>query len=218
MRASLALVIVAMAATAIAAEDDLFAMSSPEFELEQDMPQDKLLRIAEAAATTAVEVDAAPLKKKPVKKGAKYAKKFKKLEPKMVKYCEVETKLHSTKGRCRAYRRFCNLWKKFGLPKYAKPHCDKMKAAHAKMVKANKPKKKSLHTGLHEQLKKAIKRVKISAEKAAAAAKAKSQSNKAQAAKHKAVGAARLGAGKAAKAAKAAGKAAKAAAGVKKKG
>merc|ERR1712093_795240 len=112
-------------------------MSSPEFELDQDMPQDKLLRIAEAAASTAVEVDAAPLKvskkpaKKPAKKSAKYAKKFKQLKPKMVKYCEVvvkSKKLHGVKGRCRGYRRFCRLYTKFGMPTYAKRHCDKMKA------------------------------------------------------------------------------------------
>merc|ERR1712036_58014 len=68
------------------------------------------------------------------------AAKFAKLMPKMIKYCEVKTKMQAAKGRCRAYRRFCTLYKKFGLHGAAKRHCKKMKAIHAAMVKANKPK------------------------------------------------------------------------------
>merc|ERR1712070_886288 len=63
-------------------------------------------------------------------------KKFKAIKPKMKKYCEVETKMLSHKSMCRSYQRFCNLYKKFGLLRAAKRHCDKMKAMHNKMVSA----------------------------------------------------------------------------------
>merc|ERR1711975_112700 len=63
-------------------------------------------------------------------------KKFKAIKPKMKKYCEVETKMLSHKSMCRSYQRFCNLYKKFGLIRAAKRHCDKMKAMHNKMVSA----------------------------------------------------------------------------------
>jgi hypothetical protein len=56
--------------------------------------------------------------------------------PKWHEYCKVKTSYQSLKGRCNAYKRFCKLYKKYGLHADAKRHCDAMKAAHAKMVKA----------------------------------------------------------------------------------
>jgi len=81
-------------------------------------------------------------KKKAAKKKA-LAKKFKKLKPKMIKYCEVKTKDTAALGRCRGYARFCKLYKSFGLHRSAKRHCDKMKKLHHKMVAANKAARKA---------------------------------------------------------------------------
>merc|ERR1719409_1428720 len=65
-------------------------------------------------------------------------KKFKKLKPKMIKYCEVKTKLVRAQGRCRGYRRFCHLYKKFGLHGAAKRHCHKMRVTHHLLLKHRK--------------------------------------------------------------------------------
>merc|ERR1712216_156601 len=105
-------------------------------------------------------------KKKKAKPGPKYhvnprsknfMKKKKKVPKKVLKalawhqYCNVKTKLHAVKGKCRAYKRFCKLYRDFDMPLDAQHHCDNMKAAHAKMVKAKgkkkgKKKKKALAT------------------------------------------------------------------------
>jgi hypothetical protein len=53
----------------------------------------------------------------------------------MIKYCEVKTTLAHAQGRCRGYRRFCHLYKKFGLHGAAKRHCHKMKVTHQLLVK-----------------------------------------------------------------------------------
>merc|ERR1712159_870498 len=146
MRAiGIALVCMTIASSAIATEDsDYFSdVLSPEFELEQDMPQDKLLRIAEAAASTAVEVDEGNLKKvakKPANKAKKFAMRFKKMLPNIKKFCEVTTKMNRAKGRCRGYRRFCRLYHKFGLPAYAKRHCNMMMKIHRMLVRAHRKK------------------------------------------------------------------------------
>merc|ERR1712054_599662 len=110
-------------------------------------------------------------KKKAAKKKA-LAKKFKKLKPKMIKYCEVKTKDTAALGRCRGYARFCKLYKSFGLHRSAKRHCDKMKKLHHKMVAANKAARKAkLEKSNAWQSKKKAKAM-IKARKAKAAAKA----------------------------------------------
>jgi len=96
-------------------------------------------------------------KKKKAKPGPKYhvnprsknfMKKKKKVPKKVLKtlawhqYCNVKTKLHAVKGKCRAYKRFCKLYRDFDMPLDAQHHCDNMKAAHAKMVKAAQKGKK----------------------------------------------------------------------------
>merc|ERR1711907_350889 len=55
--------------------------------------------------------------------------------PKWHEYCEVETSMHALKGRCRAYKRFCRLYKNFGMDADAKKHCARMRAAHNKLRK-----------------------------------------------------------------------------------
>merc|ERR1711959_186298 len=96
-------------------------------------------------------------KKKKAKPGPKYhvnprsknfMKKKKKVPKKVLKalawhqYCNVKTKLHAVKGKCRAYKRFCKLYRDFDMPLDAQHHCENMKAAHAKMVKAAQKGKK----------------------------------------------------------------------------
>lgn len=67
--------------------------------------------------------------------------------PKWHKYCEVATSKHRLKGKCRAYKRFCKLYKKFGLHEAAKNHCDNMRKAHAKLTAHKKKPKKKLGHG-----------------------------------------------------------------------
>merc|ERR1712205_214471 len=88
-----------------------------------------------------------------------FMKKKKKVPKKVLKtlawhqYCNVKTKLHAVKGKCRAYKRFCKLYRDFDMPLDAQHHCDNMKAAHAKMVKAAQKGKKK---GKKKKKKKAL--------------------------------------------------------------
>merc|ERR1711975_181521 len=47
-------------------------------------------------------------------------------------------KANHYKGRCRAFKRFCDLYKKFGLHDEAEEECKKAAKAHAKMVRHHK--------------------------------------------------------------------------------
>jgi len=86
--------------------------------------------------------------------------------PKWHEYCKVKTSYQFLKGRCNAYKRFCQLYKSFGLHADAKRHCDAMKATHAKMVKAA-PKPKSVDHKFAAKQKKAVNSIISKAEHAA---------------------------------------------------
>merc|ERR1712093_390357 len=76
-------------------------------------------------------------KARKAKRARRMGRRFKKIQPKIVKYCEVSTKMSHAQGRCRAYRRFCRLYKKFGLHGEARRHCNKMKRVHRRLVRAS---------------------------------------------------------------------------------
>merc|ERR1711970_841406 len=76
-------------------------------------------------------------KARKAKRGKRMGRRFRKIMPKIIKYCEVKTKMSHAQGRCRAYRRFCRLYKKFGLHGAARRHCNKMKAVHRTLLKAS---------------------------------------------------------------------------------
>merc|ERR1711881_342670 len=75
---------------------------------------------------------------------------FKKKKKKLVKYCEVKVTgrvANRIKGMCRAYARFCRLYKRFGLHDYAQRHCDNMKKFHKKLTRHSKKGKKKAKKG-----------------------------------------------------------------------
>merc|ERR1711959_483979 len=90
-----------------------------------------------------VKAKVVKLGKKVIKMRKKFAKKFLKLKPKMIKYCEVKKAAFHMKARCRSYRRFCRIYKKYGLMRAAKRHCNKMKKIHSQMAKKAKKSKKT---------------------------------------------------------------------------
>merc|ERR1711990_535432 len=56
----------------------------------------------------------------------------------LANYCEVKTSNYHLRGKCRAHKRFCKLYKGFGMFAQAKKHCTKMRLAHKKLAKTAK--------------------------------------------------------------------------------
>merc|ERR1711988_309124 len=65
---------------------------------------------AEAAAAAAMRENAARKARSATK-----AKQRAPAPPKWHEYCEVRTIMHTLKGQCRAFKRFCQLYKNFGM-------------------------------------------------------------------------------------------------------
>merc|ERR1712093_134955 len=93
---------------------------------------------------------AAERKKAAARREKRMKASFKKKKKKLVKYCEVKVTgrvANRIKGMCRAYARFCRLYKRFGLHDYAQRHCDNMKKFHKKLTRHSKKGKKKAKKG-----------------------------------------------------------------------
>merc|ERR1712093_580399 len=93
---------------------------------------------------------AAARKKAAARREKRMKASFKKKKKKLVKYCEVKVTgrvANRIKGMCRAYARFCRLYKRFGLHDDARRHCDNMKKFHKKLTRHSKKGKKKAKKG-----------------------------------------------------------------------
>merc|ERR1712093_246243 len=91
---------------------------------------------------------AAARKKAAARREKRMKASFKKKKKKLVKYCEVKVTgrvANRIKGMCRAYARFCRLYKRFGLHDDARRHCNNMRKFHKRLTRHGKKKKKKKH-------------------------------------------------------------------------
>merc|ERR1711881_723619 len=110
----------------------------------------KKAKAAEKKRKAAAKKRAAARKKAAAKREKRMKAAFNKKKKKLVKYCEVKVTgrvANRIKGMCRAYARFCRLYKRFGLHDYAQRHCDNMKKFHKKLTRHSKKGKKKAKKG-----------------------------------------------------------------------
>merc|ERR1712091_717967 len=102
---------------------------------------------AEKAKKVVAKIRAAERKKKNAKREKRMKAQFKKKKKKVAK-CEVKAKGHKAnrlKGMCRAYLRFCKLYKRYGLHDDAARHCKNAARMHKALVKHMKKHHKKHH-------------------------------------------------------------------------
>merc|ERR1711959_317812 len=95
----------------------------------------KKAKAAEKRRKAAAKRRAAARKKAAARREKRMEASFKKKKKKLVKYCEVKVTgrvATRIKGMCRAYARFCRLYKRFGLHDDARRHCNNMRKFHKK--------------------------------------------------------------------------------------